>query len=123
MNFYCDVCDVERARTSKAKHLKSKIHLRNLGHEVETKPLGRPQAPPYICKVCNTRPLKAASEKTHLISKIHIDNVRRSNESQAPAQAPTPTPSTSTSTTIKDSDDYHIYKKAFKGKDKTYSIG
>jgi hypothetical protein len=75
--YTCDTCDVTLANTSKTNHLKSKTHLRNLANVVETTPLERldnvvestplerlgnvvettqlerPQALPYICKVCN----------------------------------------------------------------------
>jgi hypothetical protein len=119
MSFHCDVCDIDLAMTSKAKHLKAQKHLKNLNYVVETKPLGRPQAPqaiPYICKVCDVK-LKAASEKMHLQSKRHTENVRRSNEPKSETKD-----TIETKPIIKDSDDYHIYKKAFKGKDKTYSV-
>jgi len=77
MTFYCNDCDVTRAITSRVKHNKSQIHLRNIGQVVETKPLGRPPAPLYTCDVCNVT-LKTAGK--HLQSKTHQDNVKRSNE-------------------------------------------
>ena len=111
MSYYCEVCKVERALTSKAKHIISKTHINNEKGIVLTKTTIQD----YICEDCN-HTYKQAYKEAHLRTKKHQQNVIRNNKPKI--ETPTPT----TSTIIKDSDDYHIYKKAFKGKDKTYSV-
>jgi hypothetical protein len=111
MTYYCDVCEVERALTSKAKHIISKTHINNERGIVNTKITIQD----YYCKDCNYT-YKSAYKEAHLQSKKHQQNVIRNNKPKIE------TPTTSTTSIIKKSNDYYILEKSFKGQHKTYSV-